>query len=106
MYGTSTMVFFITSREIEMFHCQLSGGRKPVLTRLKAVLDPTPATAAFKPGLIVSRLRQVGQSAKLTRPPCQPLSTDTDQGGLLAMRRMSSITIRPGLYQSIVAGTA
>ena len=77
-------MFFRISLEIETFHCQLSGGRNSVLTRLKAVLGPTPATAFFRPGLIVSRLRQVGQSASVVRPPCQPVSTVTDHGGLVS----------------------
>src|ERR1051325_1900627 len=99
MYDISATVFFITSREIERFHCQLSGGRKSVVAALKAVLGPTPATAFFRPGLIVSRLRQVGQSASVVRPPCQPVSTVTDHGGFVAIRRMSSITFARPIYR-------
>src|SRR5262249_41152179 len=93
IYEASTTVSFMTSREIVIFHCQLSGGRKSVLTALNAVFGPTPATAFFSAGPIVSRLRQTGQSARLMVPPCQPVSTDVVHGGLLAMRRMSSITL-------------
>src|SRR5215475_2468113 len=92
MYEASNTVFFRISREMVTFHCQLSGGRKFVLTALNAVLGPTPATAFLSAGPIVSRLRQAGQSASDVVLPCHPVSTETVHGGLFAIRRMSSIT--------------
>src|SRR5512132_2399204 len=61
MYETSTTVFFMTSREMGRFHCQLSGGRNSSLTALK---DVVVASAFFRPGLMVSRLRKLGLSLR------------------------------------------
>src|SRR6266550_8865260 len=75
-----------------MFHCQLSGGLKFSLTALKPVLLLTPASAFFRPGLIVSRLRKVGSSARFAVPPPQLELTTWVQGGLPDKRSTSSIT--------------
>src|SRR2546425_10005357 len=93
MYENSATVFFKISRETVMFHCQLSGGLKFSSTALKPVLVLTPATAFFRPGLIVSRLRKVGSSLSLEFPsPPQLELTTAVQGGLPDSRRTSSIT--------------
>src|SRR4029453_12348113 len=93
MNETSATVFFSTSRDTVIFHCQLSGGLKSSLTALKAVLLLTPATALISPGLIVSRLRNVGSSLSFAFPsPPQLELTTLVQGGLPDRRRTSSIT--------------
>src|SRR5205085_2817498 len=80
------------SREMVKFHCQLSGGRKFSLTALKAVLEPTPATASFNPGLMLSRLRKVGSLPRIGVLPPELELTVTVQGGFWESRKTSSIT--------------
>src|SRR5688500_14231739 len=94
------------SRETVRFHCQLEGGRKLRSTAANAVLVPTPATAFARPGLMVSRLRQVGQSSRVLLPPAQPELTTVAQGGLPARRRTSSITLARPMYRPKPARTA
>src|SRR5437016_13956464 len=92
MYENSATVFLIISRETVMFHCQLSGGLKFSSTALKPVLVLTPATAFFRPGFMVSRLRKVGSSARFAVLPPQFEFTWVVHGGLPAIRKTSSIT--------------
>src|SRR5258707_8110706 len=92
IYETSATVFLMISRETVMFHCQLSGGLKFSSTALKPVLLLTPATAFFKPGFMVSRLRKVGSLERSAVPPPQLEFTTVVQGGLPDRRRTSSIT--------------
>src|SRR6266852_2161588 len=92
IYETSATVFLRISRETVMFHCQLSGGLKFSSTALKPVLLLTPATAFFRPGFMVSRLRKVGSSVRFGVPPPQLELTDVVHGGLPDKRRTSSIT--------------
>src|SRR5712692_6466912 len=93
MYENSATVFLIISRDTVRFHCQLSGGLKFSSTAAKPVLLLTPASAFFRPGFMVSRLRKVGSSVsfEFASPP-QPEPTDAVQGGLPERRRTSSIT--------------
>src|ERR1051326_1263284 len=92
MYETSATVFFKISRDTVTFHCQLSGGLKFSSTALKPVLLLTPASAFFSPGLMVSRLRKVGSSARFAVLPPQLEFTTVVQRGLPDKRSTSSIT--------------
>src|SRR6266852_6600163 len=92
MYENSATVFLIISRDTVRFHCQLSGGLKFSSTALKPVLLLTPARAFFRPGLMVSRLRNVGSLARFAVLPPQFEFTTCVHGGLPDRRRTSSIT--------------
>ena len=106
IYETSATVFLKTSRETVTFHCQLSGGLKFSSTALKPVLLLTPASAFFRPGLIVSRLRKVGSSARLAVPPPQFEFTTAVHGGLPDRRKTSSITFERLMKRPNPARTA
>src|SRR6266849_4240909 len=106
MYETSATVFLITSRETLMFHCQLSGGLKFSSTALKPVLLLTPATAFFRPGFMVSRLRKVGSSARFGVLPPQLELTAVVHGGLPDKRKTSSITFERLMKRPNPARTA
>src|SRR6266436_5796700 len=107
MYETSATVFLIISRDTVMFHCQLSGGLKFSSTAAKPVLLLTPATAFFKPGLMVSRLRKVGSSLSFEFPsPPQLELTTVVQGGLPDKRKTSSITFERLMKRPNPARTA
>src|SRR6185295_15705704 len=83
-------------RETVTFHCQLSAGLKFGSIEL---IVPTPTAAACNAGLMVSSLRQVGQSANETAPGFQPESTAVFQGGLAASRSKPEITFARLMYR-------
>src|SRR5258708_8918129 len=94
------------SRETVKFHCQLSVGLKFSSTAAKPVLLPTRATLLIKPGLIVSRLRKVGSSARFILEPPQFELTCVVHGGLPAMCSTSSITFERLMKRPKPARTA
>src|SRR6185295_8060701 len=93
-------------RETLRFHCQLSGCLKFGSTAKSVVEVPTPTAAFFSPGLIVSRLRQVGQSARLSLSPCQPVSTVLVHGGFEAILSSEAITLEREMYRPKPSRTA
>src|SRR6185436_11496110 len=96
-YETSATVFFIISRETVTFHCQLSGGLK--LGSIEFIPPPVAALVASTVALALSRVRQVGQSAKLTWPEFHPVSNDVVQGGLSPSLRSPAITFERLKYR-------